>query len=53
MHPVIVVTEPGRLSPHDRREKLVTPLREQLAASGLGRVLDFEALRRETAELGS
>lgn len=53
MHPVIIVTELGRLSPHERWEKLVAPLQEQLVASGLGRVLDFETLRRETAELGS
>ena len=52
MHPVIVVTELGLLSPHERWEKLVSPLEEQLVASGLGRVLDFETLRRETAELG-
>ena len=53
MHPVIVITEVGLLSPTERWEKLVSPLEEQLVASGLGRVLDIEALRRETAELGT
>lgn len=52
MDPLIVVTEVGLLPPRERWGKLVSPLEEQLIASGLGRVLDFETLRRETAELG-
>lgn len=49
---VIVVTELGLLAAGERWEKLVSPLEEQLVASGLGRVLDFEILRGETAEVG-
>ena len=52
MHPVIVVTELGLLPSGERWEKLVVPLQEQLVESGLGRVLDFERLQRETAGLG-
>lgn len=52
MHPVIVVTELRLLSPGERWGKLVSPLEERFVASGLGRVLDFEMLQRETAELG-
>lgn len=52
MRPVIVVTEVGFLSPSERWDKLVAPLQEEFAAGGLGRVLDFETLQRETAELG-
>ena len=52
MHPVIVLTELGLLSPSERWGKLVSPLEEQLVAAGLGRVLEFDTLRRETAALG-
>jgi hypothetical protein len=52
MHPVIVVTELRLLPPGERWQKLVAPLEAQLVASGLGRVLDFDVLQRETAEIG-
>src|SRR5262245_60504655 len=52
MNPVIVVTELRRVSPSERWGKLVSPLQEQLAASGLGRVLDFEMLKQNQAECG-
>jgi hypothetical protein len=52
MLPVIVVTELSALAPADRWMKLVLPLAEQLAESGLGRILELELLERETAELG-
>jgi hypothetical protein len=49
---MIVVTELRLLPPEERWRKFVSPLAEQLVASGLGRVLDFEALQRQTADLG-
>jgi len=52
MHPVIVVTQLGLIPPGERWGKLVAPLEEHLVASGLGRVLDFETLRQETADGG-
>jgi hypothetical protein len=52
MYPVIVVTEVGRLPAEERWGRLIAPLEEQLGDSGLGRVLDFEAFRREADELG-
>jgi hypothetical protein len=52
MHPVIAVTELRLLSPSERWGQLVSPLEEALVASGLGRVLDFETLQRETSKLG-
>ena len=42
MLPVIVVTELGLLSPGERWGRLVAPLEQQSAASGLGRVLAIE-----------
>ena len=52
MGPVIVVTELRLLTQEERWGKLVAPLEEELASSGLGRVLDFETLQAEVSELG-
>ena len=52
MFPVIVVTELRSLPPDERWQKLVLPLEQQLSESGLGKILDFEALRRQATEFG-
>ena len=52
MYPVIVVTELGSLPPTERWQRLVLPLEQRLTDGGLGRVLEFDALRRQAAEFG-
>ena len=52
MHPVVVVTELRSLRPGERWQQLVLPLEQQLTESGLGRVLDFDSLHRQTVDLG-
>ena len=53
MSAVIVPTELAVDPPKERFGRSSSlPLQEQLVETGLGRVLDFESLRRTTAELG-
>jgi len=49
---IVALTEARFLAPEERWPTLIAPLQDQLEESGLARVVDFEALGDETAELG-
>jgi hypothetical protein len=49
MRGIVVVTGLDQLPPAERWSRLVAPLAAKLADSGLGRLLDLDALQREAA----
>jgi hypothetical protein len=50
---LFVIAGLDQLPPTERWPRLVAPLAEKLASSGLGNLLDFDSLRREFDECGS
>jgi hypothetical protein len=52
MDKLIFITGVDQLSPAERWPRLIAPLAEKLKSSGLGRLPDEEALRREAEQTG-